>query len=267
MRVLVKKTRANSNAGAAEHSEDLSAVIVEAETQNFEAEAAPNKSMMELQTLLKLFPVSTERMIVAPVGAITHSPHGGMVVQLDGKMHQCSCVLTFIAHTGKSQVAALANGHRIVSKEIWNIPFRGAAEQAGGSAADKKAAGEFASFCTMDNVQYYSLSPTCGKEPVYAIVLISNAFETDAKTMYMIDKVAKIADKSLRSEVIQHFKKLAWPLGESEGKESRRRARTFSASPQVTPYTVRETRRSSASPTDGSLPDGDSQLTDGQLTA
>ena len=180
---------------------------------------------MELQNLLELFPVSTERMIVAPVGAITHSPHGGMVVQLDGKMHQCSCVLTFIAHTGKSQVAAIANWHRIVSKEIWNIPFRGAAEPADGGApehADKRATGEFASFCTMDNVQYFSLSPTCGKEPVYAIVLISNAVENGAKTMYMIDKVAKIEDKSMRSQVVQHLYKLSWPLEESEDKHLRR---------------------------------------------
>ena len=166
-------------------------------------------------------------------------------------MHQCSCVLTFIAHTGKSQVAALANGHRIVSKEVWNIPFRGTAEQADGSApehADKKAAGEFASFCTMDNVQYYSLSPTCGKEPVYAIVLISNAIENNAKTMYMIDKVAKVADKSMRSQVVQHFKKLSWPLGEREGNNSKRRA-IHSAKGEV--FVYEPNRRKPSKPQEG----------------
>ena len=57
----------------------------------------------------------------------------------------------------------------------------------------------------MDNVQYYTLSPTCGKEPVYAIVVISNVVEHGDKTMYMIDKVAKIEDQTKRLEVIQHF--------------------------------------------------------------
>ena len=72
--------------------------------------------------------------------------------------------------------------------------------------------------------------------------------------MYMIDKVAKVEDKSMRSQVIQHFKKLSWPLGESEEKPSRRRSRTFSPSSNETPYTVRKARRLSVCPTDGSLP-------------
>ena len=252
VRVIVKKS-----AGAAEHAEDLSAHIVAAETQSWEAEAAPNKSLKELDNLLKLLPASTERMIVAPVGAIKYSPHGGMVVELDGKIQQCSCVLTFIAHTGKSQVGVLANGHRIVSKDIWNIPFRGAAEEPDSSApehADKKAAGEFASFCTMNNVQYYSLSPTCGREPVYAIVVISNVVEHgDKTTIYMIDKVAKVEDKSMRVEIIKHFKKLSWPLGESEGHDSKRKSHLFSPTSTETPYTVRKTRRLSLSPSDASI--------------
>ena len=106
----------------------------------------------------------------------------------------------------------------------------------------------------MDNVQYYSLSHTCGKEPVYAIVLISNAVENGAKTTYMIDKVAKVEDKSMRSQVVQHFKKLSWPLGESEEKHSGRRSRTFSPSSNGTPYTMRKARCLSMSPTDASLP-------------
>ena len=257
VRVLVKKTARSGTAGAAEHSEDLSAVIVEAETQRLDAETVPNKSLKELHNLLKVLPASTERMIVAPVAAIKHSPLGGMVVEVDGNVQQCSCVLTFIAHTGKSQVGVLANGHRIVSKDIWNIPFRGAAEEPDSSApehADKKAAGEFASFCTMNNVQYYSLSPTCGREPVYAIVVISNVVEHgDKTTIYMIDKVAKVEDKNMRVEIIKHFKKLSWPLGESEGHDSRRKSRTFSPISTETPYTVRKARRLSFSPSDASI--------------
>ena len=50
VRVLVKKTAASGDTGAAEHGEELSAFIVATEPQSLEAEAAPNKSWMELQT-------------------------------------------------------------------------------------------------------------------------------------------------------------------------------------------------------------------------
>ena len=251
VRVVVKKSTS-----AGEHAEELSAIIVEAESQKLELEAAPNKSVKELDNLLKMLPASSERMIVAPVNAIKHSPHGGMVVEVNDTIQQCSCVLTFIAHTGKSQVGTVAHGHRIVSKDIWNIPFESSEKEPESTApehADKKAAGEFASFCTMDNVQYYSLSPTCGREPVYAIVVISNAVEHGDKTMYMIDKVAKIDDKNMRLEVIKHFKKLSWPLGWNEGSEAKGKSRTFSPTSTETPYTVRKARRLSLSPSDASM--------------
>ena len=251
VRVIVKKT-----AGAGEHAEELSAYIVEAEPQRLEVEAAPNKSLKELHKLLKVLPTSTERMMVAPVGAIKHSPHGGMVVEVDGKIQQCSCVLTFFAHTGKSQVDHLANGHRIVSKDIWNIPFTGGGEEPESTApehADKKAPGDFASFCTMNNVQYYTLSPGVVKEPVYAIVVISNAVEHGNTTMYMIDKVAKIEDKNMRVDIIKHFRKLGWALGESREKDAKRTSRTFSPTSTDTPYTVRKARRLSLAPSDASI--------------
>ena len=62
----------------------------------------------------------------------------------------------------------------------------------------------------------------CGKEPVYAIVVISNAFENAGAVMYMIDKVAEVEDKEARAIVIQHMKKLSWPLGNNEDEPSMR---------------------------------------------
>ena len=251
VRVLVKQNSAE------DHSEDLSAIIMEAEPQKLDPEAAPNKSSLELDKLMSLLPPSTERMMVAPVAAISHAPHGGMVVEVNGKRHQCSCVLSFIAHTGKSHLASLENGQRLTSKEIWNIPFTGTPEDRDNSApehADKKIAGVFASFCTCNNVQYYTLSPTCGKEPVYAIVVISNVIKGKDGMMYMIDKVAKIEMPGQQMEVIQHFKKLAWPLGVNDSEQPRRTSRTFSPSSRETPYSVRKSRRLSFGPSDASLP-------------
>ena len=94
----------------------------------------------------------------------------------------------------------------------------------------------------------------CGKEPVYAIVVISNAFENVGAVMYMADTVAQVKDKKARAQYIQHLKKLSWPLGDSEDEPSRRSSRTFSPSAQTTPYTARTTRCLSLHPTDGSLP-------------
>ena len=103
MLVLVKKTAASGDVGAAEHSEELSAISVAAEQQSLEAEAAPNRSWMELQTFLKVLPFITEIMIVAPVAAIRRAPHGGMVVQLDGKA--ASVILRSHIHRTHRQVS------------------------------------------------------------------------------------------------------------------------------------------------------------------
>ena len=252
LRVNVKRSTAE------EHSDDLSAIIVEAEPQLLDLTAMPNKSFQELQVLLSMLPLSSNRMIVAPVKAIKHSPHGGMVAEVDGKDHQCSCVLTFIVNNGKSRVETLANGHRIISKEIWNISFNETTESHDSSApehADTKMDGEFASFCTMDNVQYYSLSSTSGKkEPVYAIVVISNVVRNGEKMLYMIDKVTKIDTPSERLQIIRHMKKLSWPLGPTEKDQEKRKAKTFSPDDSVTPYGAKKSRKMSLQPSDVSLP-------------
>ena len=252
LRVNVKRSNAEEN------SDDLSAIIVEAEPQLLDLTAMPNKSFQELQVLLNMLPLSSNRMIVAPVKAIKHSPHGGMVAEVDGKDHQCSCVLTFIVNNGKSRVEPLANGHRIISKEIWNISFNETTESHDSTApehADTKIDGEFASFCTMDNVQYYSLSSTSGKkEPVYALVVISNVVRHGEKMMYMIDKVTKIDTATERLELIRHLKKLSWPLGPTEKDQEKRKSRTFSPSDSATPYANKKSKKMSLHPSDVSLP-------------
>ena len=115
--------------------------------------------------------------------------------------------------------------------------------------------GQVASFCTMNNVQYYSLSSTRGKEPVYAIVVISNASNHDGKLLYMVDKVSNIDDQAQVSHAITHFKKLSnWLKNEGEGENARvGRSRTFSVSSFQTPYTVKKARRLSEQPSGASL--------------
>ena len=155
-RILVKKKPTSED----DPDEVLSAIIVEAAQQKLEEEFEPNASMIELQNLVNLLLGNVERMIVAPIAAIMHSPHGGMVVSTNGKQHQFSCVLTLIASTGKSHVEQLARGHRIVTKDVWNIPFIdfSDADAVAPEHANERIDGEVASFCTMDTVQHYTLS-------------------------------------------------------------------------------------------------------------
>ena len=217
----------------------------------------PNTSVLELHKLLKEIHVNPDRLIVAPIECVAHSPHGGMVVNAYGKQHQCSCVLTLIAHTGKSIVQKIGTGHRIVSKEVWNIPFDLLLQRQEGAPehASNTIDGQVASFCTMHNVQYYSLSSTRAKEPVYAMVAISNASNHEGKLLYMVDKVAKIDDQAQVSNLSTHFKKLSkWLKSEGDGENaSLGRSRTFSVSSCHTPYTVKKTRRLSQQPSGASL--------------
>ena len=140
--------------GATEH-ESISAIVVEFEAQDFSIQNMPNTSVFELHSLLKELHVHVERLTVAPIGCVAHSPHGGMVVNAYGKQYQCSCVLTLIAHTGKSIVHPIGTGHRIVSKDVWNIPFDLLLHRQDSAPehASKKMDGQVASSCTMNNVQ------------------------------------------------------------------------------------------------------------------
>jgi len=250
-RILVKKKLSNEDYP----DEVLSAIIVEAAQQKLEEEFEPNASMIELQNLVNLLPKNVERMIVAPIAAIMHSPHGGMVVSTNGKQHQCSSVLTLIANTGKSHVEPLARGHRIVTKDVWNIPFNDSSDADAGAPehANENIDGEVASSCTMGNIKYSPLNPTTGKEPVYAMVMIS-AVDQRKEKLFMIDKVANVEHNSALPDLIRHFKKLSWSFVGNDSSPTKR-SRMFSCSAGTTPYSAKKSRRLGMCPTNESLPD------------
>ena len=128
--------------------ETISAVIVEAQPQQWEASYAPNASIQELKNLFHSLPKNVERMMVAPLAAVMHSPHGGMVVNVAGKQQQCSCVFILLVNTGKSHVIQLRHGHKLVSKNIWNIPYELLLERDAQAPeyADKRVVGENVSY-------------------------------------------------------------------------------------------------------------------------
>ena len=162
MRVHLKK-----QTGATRH-EAISASLVEAEARDFSIQNMSNTSVLELHSLLKELHVNVERLVVAPIGCVAHSPHGGMVVNAYDKQHQCSCVLTLIAHTGKSIVQKVGTGHRIVSKEVWNIPFdlllqrqEGAPEHASNTIDGQVASFSHHEQCAILHIEFGAWQRTC----------------------------------------------------------------------------------------------------------
>jgi hypothetical protein len=254
MRISVRSKPMDTD-GATEHT--LLAVIVEvAEQELYIPKAMPNASMTFVSQLLASLPLDADRMIVAPVIDLRHVRHAGMVVETkEPKPLQASCVLSLIAHTGKSVVNDLPGGHKLVSKDCWNVPFEQPVDSEDGAPehADHSVSGEIASYCTMNNVQNYTLTSRRSKEAVYALILISSVHEGQQCRTYMVDKV-QIIDKPDHMPMLRCLlKKLAEIscASESSGK--------LNAAPDwredVTPYAVKKARHLSCTPTDADWPE------------
>ena len=118
-----------------------------------------------------------------------------MVVNASGHVPlQATCVLSLVAHIGRSHIDELAGGHKLISKDCWQVPFvppttkdEGAPEH-----ADRRVLGDIASYCTKDNVQDYTLTGRKPKEAVYALIVISNVHDNPGdctRLTYMTQKV------------------------------------------------------------------------------
>ena len=108
-----------------------------------------------------------------------------------------SCVLSLIAHVDRSETHNLDGGHKLISKGCWNVPFEMPSVRTDGAPehADTKIRGELASYCTMENVQDYTLSARRPNEPMYALIVISsvrNASEGENAHIYMVEKVSPV---------------------------------------------------------------------------
>jgi hypothetical protein len=259
-RVLVRKTpaaqgsaaEASTGGGALEHY--VSAIIVEAVEQEFEMpKAMPNASMTFVNDLLNSLPPAPGRMIVAPLGSVRISPHAGMLVEgPDGVRHACGCVLSLVAHTGKSKIDDLPNGHRIASKECWDVPFASPPTQPDGAPehASAKLAGMLASYCSLSNVQFFTLSARKAKEPVYAMVVVVSAHDGEGGTTFMVDKV-HVLDKDRVNAMKPALQKLNIQSLRYRADGQAPAATIWEA--DRTPFNAKKTRRLSYSPTDASM--------------
>ena len=216
----------------------------------------PNASMDFLSTLMLSLPTDPGRMAVAPVLAVRHARHAGMVVELaSGTCLQASCVLSLVAHTGRSTMKELPGGTKLISKGCWNVPFEEATTKEDGAPehADKKIPGELASYCSNENVQDYTLTGRNPKEPVYALILISSVQEASGFNTFMVDKVnTHIVCKDNMATMRSLLRKLARISSTPETREKPNKTPEWPAG--ETPYTAKKARRLSQSPTDQDMP-------------
>ena len=153
----------------------------------------PNSSGNYLADLLHSALPDPTRMIAAPMSSVHRASHVGMMVE----SVPVSCVLSLIAHVGRSETQTLDGGYKLVSKGCWNVPFEVPSPHPDGAPehADVKIVGEIASYCTMENVQDYTLTTRRPTEPMYALIVISSvrkAPEDDSGHIYMVDKVVPV---------------------------------------------------------------------------
>ena len=235
----------------------LDAVVVEAEQQDLLCpRALPNASMEFVSQLLNSLSPDPSRMLVAPLSAVHCVRHAGMVVDtLSSTPLQASCVLSLVAHTGRSVIHDLPGGHKLISTNCWNVPFEEVTSKDSGAPehADKKIVGEMASYCTPHNVQDFTLTGRRPKEPVYALIVISSVHVVEGGSpslTYMIDKVSLITPETIPT-LRSLLRKLARiPIAsQCEGKPNS----TPDWQNDKTPYTAKKARRLGISPTDDAM--------------
>ena len=252
VRIAVRK-KSSSESGIEER---VDAVIVEATEQELSLRAMPNASMDFLSQLMLTLPTDPSRMLVAPVSAVRHVRHTGMVVECSGgKQLQASCVLSLVAYTGRSTMKNLSGGAKLISKGAWNVPFEEVTTPDDGAPehADKLIPGDLASYCTNENVQDYTLTGRNPREPVYAMIIISAMQESLGVKTFMVDKVnTRMVDKENMPIIRSLFRKLGRIYSSVEGEGKPNKSPDWL--PDRTPYTAKKSRRLCESPTDQDMP-------------
>ena len=180
-----------------EHGElALDAIVVEAEAHDLVCpRGMPNASMDFVTQLLQSLSTDMSRMVAAPLAAVRCVRHAGMVVDtLSTPQMSAACVLSLVAHLGRSIVNNLPGGAKLISSNCWNVPFEDGTPKDTGAPehTDKKIVGQIASYCTADNVQDVTLTTRRPKETVYALIVVSGVHVVNGVSpslTYMIDKV------------------------------------------------------------------------------
>ena len=252
-----KRSQKTADANSQDATEDgLDAVIVEAIRQDLCPRAMLNASMDFLSQLMLTLPTDPSRMVIAPVSAVRHVRHTGMVVECSSSTQiQASCVLSLVAHTGRSVIKNLPGGARLISNGGWNVPFEEVTTQEAGAPehADKKIPGELASYCTNENVQDYILTGGNPKEPVYALIIISSVQKDLDVNTFMVDKVNTHMVRKDNVPTIRNLRRKLARISSTQGLQEKPN-KSLDWLSDKTPYKAKKTKRLGESPTDQDMP-------------
>lgn len=232
----------------------IDTVIVEAAAQDMIApRSMPNASLNYLAELLHMVAPDPTRMVASPMCSVHRVSHVGMMVN----SVQASCVLSLVAHVGRSDTVNLEGGHKLISRGCWNVPFGPPQAKADGAPehADVKISGEVASYCTMETVQDYTLTARRATEPMYALIVISSVRkvpQSENAHVYMVEKVHPVCstDMELLRMTLRRLARFAMTASSSTASQST----PIRWAPDRDPGHAKKARRLGAHPTDNDIP-------------
>ena len=251
VRVLVRSKAHGASEPSMSTSSDapeVSAIVVEATAQLWDAECAPNLSMFNLSALLSQLPMPSNRMVVARVRDFIVAPHAGMCVKMNETLFvPVEYALVLIAATTKSSGQSFGDGYRVVTKNVMDIDFTEA-------ETNLPVTSDCVSICTTDNLVNYKMAPSKPGTNQFALALVSGYTPATEMTKgsLMIDYVESIASEHL-VEYKNILRKLALlAKGATFATDAAKRP---AWSPSRTPYSGQKSRRLAYHPTDVSMPE------------
>ena len=138
---------------------------------------------------------------------------------------------------------------------MWSIPFDGAGLLEGGQQPPYAGAmlngTQLVAYCTMSNVQYYTLASRKPKEPVYAMVVLNSSYNINNEIRFMASKVQQLKVEELVAA--RHLCRKLWMLSRRFGGEDLNLSQASSSEAPATPFQIRKARRLTLSPTDESI--------------
>ena len=167
-----------------------------------------------------------------------------------------SCVLSLIAHVGRSDTLNLDGGHKLISRGCWNVPFDApsSSDNDAPEHADTKIIGEVASYCTMETVHDYTLSARRPNERMYALIIISSIREDPANKnahIYMVEKVAPMSAQDIAT--LRPFLKRLSMFAKTASQSGVTYSSPVKWEPGRTPIHAKKARRLGYHPTDSPM--------------
>jgi len=227
----------------------LSAVVVEAEEQNFSD--LPNEAAVEVGGFLRMLPMPADAMLPASLADVFLSPHAGLAVGAEAR--SCQFVLALVASGEKSRFQKYGEGFRMLTQNIVDC----VSTSADSGAAQPAKENELVSICTLQNMPAFRMDPPkTGDKQQHALIVISNVtVQGDGKKQFMVERVQLVAPNDVAStlrmlkKMMQQTKAMQF-LGNAGTKHQ---WNDPTATPS--PWTTKKARRLSVSPTATSLPD------------